>query len=820
MAQLGVPPATVANALRAKNLVSNSGRARVGDEYIAIEPSGLFTSIEDFDSLLISGSNGGAQTFLGDIATVRRDYEEPPSTILRYDGHRAIGVGISTVSGGNVVTMGKAVEQRIRAMAGEIPLGIEFGVISLQSEAVTVAINGFVFSLGQAIAIVVAVLLAFMGMRSGLLIGFVLFLTICGSFILMGRSGVTLERISLGALIIALGMLVDNAIVVVDGMLIKLQQGMDRRRAAIEVVKQTALPLLGATVIAVLAFAAIGTSQDSTGEYTRSLYTVILISLMLSWVTAITFTPLLATRFLSAPASGGDDADPYGSRFYQVFRSFLATCIRLRWATLAVVVAVFAAAVVGFGSLSQSFFPNSTRPQFMVDYWLPEGTHIAQTSSDMAEIEEHIASLDGVTHVTTIVGQGALRFLRTYGPEKNNSAYGQFLVDVDDYRRVDEIMGNIQTWLETNYPQADPQTRKFVLGPGEPGKIQAKFFGPDADVLRGLAARAETIMAAEPTAVGVRHDWREKVKLIRPVIAEEQANLNGITREDIANALRQGFDGISVGVFRESDELLPIVMRAREDQSGNIQSINNLQIYSPAARRMIPLAQVVSGFETVFEDQIIWRFDRTRAITVLADPRVGEAADLLAKVRPAVEAIELPPGYRLEWWGELRDSGDAQGSLAATIPLFILMMVLITILLFNNLKQTAVIWLTVPLAIIGVTVGLGVTGQPFGFMALLGFLSLTGMLIKNAIVLIDQINLELDEGKAIEDAILHSAVSRLRPVGMAAATTILGMAPLFPDAFFVSMAVTIAFGLGFATLLTMIVVPVLYAVFFRAPNPA
>ena len=813
MAQLGISPTTITNELRRQNLVSNAGSVAIGDDFVTIDPTELISSEADLADILLSENTTDAQIYLRDIATIRRGYKEPPKQLLRFDGNPAIGIGVSTISGGNVVAMGQLLKARMKALAPEIPLGMEFGVVAMQSDAVQTAVQGFIVSLLQAIAIVIVVLLLFMGLRSGLLIGFVLFLTICGSFIFMSALGVTLERISLGALIIALGMLVDNAIVVVDGMLVRFQRGMDKRKAAIEVVKQTAMPLLGATIIAVLAFAAIGTSQDKTGEYTRSLYTVIMISLLLSWVTAVTVTPLLCTKFLKT-ATDDSGSDPYGSVFYRRFSGFLHGCIKMRYLTIASIVAVFAISVYGFGQVSQSFFPNSTRPQFMVDYWLPQGTSINRSNADAREVEQYILGLDGVTHVTAVIGQGAPRFLLTYTPEKLNSAYTQFLIDVDDASKIDGLYDEIQDTLTETFEDAQVQSRKFILGPGEPGKIQAKFFGRDPNVLRQLSSQAEEILAGHYDTFGVRNDWRDRVMVLRPVIAEQQANLNDISRQDINFTLLQAFEGLTVGIYREGDELLPIILRAAEPDRSNVASIRNLQIWSPAARTMIPLRQVVNGFETVFEDEIIQRINRERVITALADPRHGEAPPLLDDVRASIEAIELPDGYRLEWWGEYKSSGEAQAALAGKIPMFVVMMILITIALFNDLRQTAVIWLVVPLAVIGVTVGLLTTKQPFGFMALLGFLSLSGMLIKNAIVLVDEINTQRGEDKAEIDAVVDSAVSRLRPVAMAAATTVLGMAPLFPDAFFVSMAVTIAFGLSFATILTMVVVPVLYATMF------
>jgi len=818
MSQLGIPTSVIVDELRQKNLAAEAGRVKVGPEFITIVPTGLMDSVEAFESLLIS-SGAAQQVYLRDVASVRRGYVEPPGNLLRYDGKVAIGLGISTVSGGNVVVMGEALKQRFEQLAPLTPLGIEVGLVSVQSEAVITAISGFVISLVEAVAIVIVVLLLFMGLRSGLLIGFILVLTICGTFIFLGPMGVALERISLGALIIALGMLVDNAIVVVDGVLIRLQKGQEAKQAAAAVVKQSAIPLLGATVIAILAFAAIGTSEDKTGEFCRSLYQVVLVSLGLSWLTAVTVTPLLCVMFLKGPAGGEDDADPYGGSFYRAYKRFLTSCIRLRWVSMAVVVFVFAVALWGFGFVETTFFPPSTRPQFMVDFWMPQGTHIDDTTNEVASIEQYLLEQEGVTHVTSFVGKGGLRFLLTYTPEKLNSAYAQILVDVDDAKRIDVLAPAIEAHLAERYPDALSFVSKFELGPGANGKIRARFSGPDPDVLRRLARQTEAIMHADPVAKGIRTDWRQRVKLVEPVLAEEQANTNGITRTDVARTLLEGFEGAKVGVYREKDLLLPIILRAQEEHRGDVASIRHLQIWSPAAQAMIPLRQVVSGFETTFEDEIVMRRNRKRTVTVFADPKTGPASVLFQRLRPQIEAIPLPTDYALEWGGEYEDTADAQGPLLASLPTFILIMLLVTVALFNSLRQPAIIWLCVPLALIGVTLGLLLTRQPFGFMALLGFLSLMGMLIKNAVVLIDEINLQLSEGKELLAAIVDSGTSRLRPVAMAASTTALGMLPLLTDAFFVAMAVTIIFGLLFATLLTMVVVPVLYAIFFRAPNP-
>jgi multidrug efflux pump subunit AcrB len=820
VSQLGIHPSAITRALHEKNVAASSGRVEVGREFIAIQPTGEIQSVEEFGSLLLSDDGAPRQIYLRDVGSVRRGYIEPPTQLLRYDGHPAIGFGLSTVKGGNVVEMGRAVAQRARELLEQVPLGIQVGVVSLQSEAVTKAINDFLINLIEAVVIVVGVLLIFMGLRSSLIIGFILALTICGTFIFMGPWDVALERISLGALVIALGMLVDNAIVVVDGMLVRQGQGMRAEDAAVEVVGQTSLPLLGATAVAVMAFGAIGLSDDSTGEYCASLFKVVLVSLLLSWVTAVTVTPVLCVYFLKvqAPEGGAKATDPYGGRFYASYRSVLHGCIRARWLLVAVIAALFTGSVYGFGYVDRSFFPDSTRPQFMLDLWLPQGTRIEDSAQEAANVEKFLLGLDGVKHVSALVGAGGMRFLLTYDPERPNSSYVQFLIDVEDYREISALVPEVEAHMKEAHPDAMSYVRLFRLGPGSGGRLQPKFMGPDRDVLRRLATQARDILLDDGGAKGVRMDWRDRVKVVVPRIADEEANLAGVTRPQVAASFESTFQGETVGVYREADDLLPIVLRQPEPDRRDVSTIQNLSIWSPAAGKHIPLRQVVSGFDTAFDDDIVFRMNRKRALTVHADPVSGPASVLMERVQPKIEAIPLPAGYELEWWGEYRDSRRAQSGVFAGIPLFFAGMVLIVIALFNDLRQPAVIWLTVPLALIGVVAGLLLTSQPFGFMAMLGALSLSGMMIKNAIVLIDEIELQKREGKAPLDAIVASGVSRLRPVAMAALTTALGMLPLLQDAFFVAMAVTIVFGLLVATGLTMVFVPVLYTIFFRVSS--
>ncbi len=853
-AALGIRLEEIFLALQAKNFAYDAGHIKIGSEYMPIFPSGIYKSEKDFGDLLIS-SQAGKLIYLKDVAEIRRDYVDPPRDILRINGKPAIGIAISTIQGGNVVTMGQAVKKRIQELQPQIPLGMDLEVISNQADTVVESINGFIINLIEAVAIVIIILLFFMGLRSGLIIGFILTLTIAATFVVMNYYQITLERISLGALIIALGMLVDNAIVVVDGMKVKIEKGMDGLEAAKEVVGQNAIPLFGATAVAILAFASIGGMDNNTGEFCRSLYYVILISLSLSWLTAVTATPLITKTFLKSKGQNkGEDksADPYGGKFYQLYRSSLMAAIRYRWVTIAVVVVLFASALYGFGFVKNMFFPPSTRPQFMVESQFREGTHIKETEKKVAEIEEYLQKIEGITDVASAIGAGHPRFLLTYNvPVDAADQYSLALVTVKDYKVIEQIYQKVQSDLEAMFPDATINVKKFALGPGAGGKIQLRINGPDPAILRQLSETAKSIIAADPDTKAVRDEWGDKVKTVRPVLAEERAHSLGIDRKMISVLLQANYSGTLTGVYREGIDLIPIYARAPKDDRSTIEDMLDISIVSPITKERVPMLQVVDEVKTGTEDARISRYNRRSMIKLHTDARLGLPSEVMARIKPKIEqalgvdveqylgrplgpnqkysANTIPvkyddiiplkdkPGYFIAWSGEAEDQADSQKKLGESIPIFFGMMILVVIFLFNAFRQPLIIWLTVPLSIIGVTAGLLIFNQPFGFMALLGLMSLAGMLIKNAIVLVDQINLEIKEGKDSFHAIIDSGVSRMRPVSMAALTTIMGMIPLLQDDFFIAMAVTIMFGLGFATVLTLIVVPVLYAVFFRIP---
>ncbi|GEA58913.1 efflux RND transporter permease subunit [Vibrio comitans] len=818
---LGIAPEAVANLLNTQNIVTPAGAVRIGDEYIRIHPTGEFQDVDQLGDLIITdvAKGSSSQIYLRDVAEIKRGYVDVPSNLINFNGNFALNMGISFNAGVNVVKVGALLDKRLAELKYQQPIGISISEIYSQPKEVDKSVSGFVVSLGQAVGIVIVVLLFFMGLRSGLLIGLILLVTVLGTFVFMKYFAIDLQRISLGALVIALGMLVDNAIVVVEGILVGTQRGRTRLQAATDIVTQTKWPLLGATVIAVTAFAPIGLSEDSTGEYCRTLFSVLLISLMLSWFTAISLTPFFAELFFKGQKfDQGAGDDPYNGFVFVMYKKFLEFCMRNAWITVATLVVALGASIYGFTFIKQAFFPSSTTPMFLSDIWLPEGSDIRVTNTKMKAIETWLLEQEGVESVTTTAGKGLERFMLTYTPEKSYAAYGEIVTRVESYEVLHDVMNKYREHVANNYPEIDYKLKQIELGPGGGAKIEARIIGSDPTILRTVAGQVVDILNADPGATGVRHDWRERTKVIEPQFNESQARRYGISKNDMDQFLQMSFSGLTVGVYRDGTTLMPIVTRLTEAERVDFRNIEGMQIWSPVLSDYIPLQQITLGNEVRWEDPLIVRKNRKRMLTVFADPDIlGEetAATLQARIQSKIEAIELPPGYSLEWGGEYESSGDAKASLFSSMPMGYLFMFLITVFLFNSVKEPLIVWLTVPLALIGVTTGLLLLNTPFGFMALLGFLSLSGMLLKNGIVLIDQIELEIKSGKEAYTAVVEAALSRVRPVCMAAITTILGMIPLLPDIFFKPMAVTIMFGLGFATVLTLIVVPVLYKMFHR-----
>ena len=821
MASLGISPDTVNALLTTQNTVQRAGAVQAGSEYLYIHPTGEYSSVTEMENLLITSQGNDKLIYLKDVATITKGYAEVPSNVIRFDQKQAINVGISFSSGVNVVKVGEKIDARLLEIEKFRPAGIDIGVIYDQPKEVDKSVSAFIMNLVEAVAIVVAVLLLFMGLKSGLLIGLILLLTVLGSFLVMKWFAIDLQRISLGALIIALGMLVDNAIVVVEGILIGQSQGKSKLEASKAIVKQTIWPLFGATIIAIAAFAPIGLSPDATGEFANTLFWVLLISLFMSWVTAISLTPFFADMFfketkVSDQNSQEEPTDPYQGAIFTFYKGFLDKCLRFRWLTIIAVVGLFFLSIWSYSFVKQAFFPPSTTPIFLIDLWMPEGTDIRETSKVSKEIEDELINYDSVEHITSTVGKGAQRFMLTYDAERSYAAYAQLLVRVESFDNVMSSMENAQLYIDENYPQLMTKFKRLEIGPSPSAKVEVEITGPDANTLRALASEAQKILYEAGGTVNVRHNWRERTKVIQPQFNEVQARRLGITRDSVDNTLQMNLSGLSVGLYREGTSLLPIVTRMPEEERQD--SIESLRVWSPLYEQLIPVRQLFTDTRIIWEDPIIQRTDRKRMITVMADPdfKTNETATSLRnRVIDEIEAIEVPEGYVLSWGGEYKDSNKAKGAIFASLPMGYLVMFLITVFLFNALKKPLVIWACVPLALIGIVAGLIILDKPFGFMALLGMLSLSGMLLKNGIVLLDQVNTELENGVEPYKAVFISAVSRVRPVAMAAITTILGMMPLLFDAFFESMAAVVMFGLGVATILTLIVVPVLYCMFYN-----
>ncbi|MCY0964035.1 efflux RND transporter permease subunit [Parathalassolituus penaei] len=816
---LGIPLTRLYSLLQSRNAVVAAGSLRTGDEQIRIYPFGEFTSVEELGDLLISQPGSDRLIRLRDIATVSRGVSDNPTHFTGFNGQPALHLGIAFRPGVNVVEAGAALRRQIAALDSTRPLGMELHTIYDQPAEVAQSSDGFILNLALSVLIVIAVLLVFMGLRPGLIIGAILLLTILGTLIVMKALAIDLHRISLGALIIALGMLVDNALVITEGIMIGLQRGQSRLYAAWAIVHQTRWPLLGATVIAIVAFAPIGLSPDDVGEFVGSLFYVLLISLLISWFTALTLTPFLCDLLLKAPvpttnSANHTEADPYAGVLYQAYKTLLQTMLHHRVLTSILMIVLLGAAVLGFTQVKQSFFPPSNTPMFLVDLWLPEGTDLQATRRQAEQLEHWYQNQSGVEYTSSSSGRGDLRFMLTYAVEKEYAAYAQVMVRADSLDSIPPLIRAGREYGQNNMADAQLIFRRLQIGPGTPAKIEARFSGPDPQELRRLANEAEAILHADTAADNIRHNWRQRVKVIRPHLNEENARRAGVTREDLDNLLQLTYSGRTVGVYREGTHQLGIVLRLPEHQRSDIDGLSGLQIWSPVYNRYIPLQQVVEQVDVVFEDPLVLRLNRKRTLQVLADPALdsGQTADeLFRRVRPQIEAIALPAGYQLEWGGEYESSRKAQANVFASLPMGYLLMFVITILLFNEVRSALVIWACVPLAIIGVSAGMLLLRAEFGFMALLGFLSLSGMIVKNGIVLVDQIRLEEQTGKPGYQALCDAAVSRLRPVSMAALTTILGMLPLLIDPFFSAMAVVITFGLGFATVLTLGVVPVLYS---------
>ncbi|MBN9890208.1 efflux RND transporter permease subunit [Salipiger abyssi] len=814
LTELGLPPDQVLGILADENQVFNSGEISEGTARVGVSVRPGYATVEGIEALRLGAPGEVGQRALYDIAVVSRELAEQPGQIIRQNGARAFTLGVSALVDRNVVEVGEAVEARLDALASELPAGVEIIPIYQQHRVVDAAISNFLVSLGQSVAIVVGALMLTMGWRAGLVVGATLGLTVLSTLFFMSVFGIEMERISLGALIIAMGMLVDNAIVIAEGMVIGMARGKTAEDAAAEVEGSTGVPLLGATVIGLMAFSGIGLSPDATGEFLFSLFAVIAISLIMSWILAVTVTPYLGKLLLKAPKDMSKD--PYAGFVYSIYRGFLWLALRTRVLILLIIIGITVWSVMAFGQVKQAFFPASNTPIFYVEFQMPQGTDIMTTDEEMTRLEEMILGEDQVTQVTTLVGSGASRFMLTYNPEQADASYGQLIVRVEEATAIPDLAARLNRELGPEFPNALIRVEEIVFGPPAGADVAVRFSGPDPLILRQLSDQAMMIFEDAGTITNPRTNWRQREILIVPIVNESRMRVAGVTRSSIADTILYGTSGLRVGTLREGDAEIPMYLRQSEQERDGLDRLRDLSVWSVGANAYVPLSNLFERFEPRLVEALIHRRDRERTITVLGGARGDLTAnEAFTSVREQIEAMVLPVGYQMDWGGEYESQQMANESLGKQLPISLIVMLTISILMFNKVRQPLILWLILPMSVTGMVLGLLITGLPFTFTALLGFLSLSGMLMKNAIVLVEEIDQQRADGKEDYRAVVEGSVSRLRPVVLAAGTTIFGMIPLLPDAFFASMAVTIMGGLAFASVLTLVAVPVLYALLFR-----
>ncbi len=821
LGRLGLPMDALFSGIGSENDITPAGSVAFEGRRLRIAPQAGFDSAAAVRDMRLGRPGSSEIVRLVDIANLLREPVETPPLLVRHNGESVFTVGVSMIGDENVVQVGRAVDARMQGLLEELPLGVSASVIYAQHQVVDQSIRQFLRNLALSVATVVLALCVFMGWRAGAVVGAVLLLTVLGTICLMAVFGIELQRISLGALMIAMGMLVDNGIVVAEGMVIGVGKGQTPAEAAAGSVRRTQFTLLGATVIGIVAFGPISLTDDMAGHFLRSLFQVVAIALLLSWLLAMTVVPLLGSWLLK-PRPAQSEAVLYSGWAYGPYRRLISLGLRRAWWSTGVIVLILAICLWGFQFVKQGFFPTTNTPLFYVDYRLAEGTDIRATAEDLRGVEQALLAQEGVLAVTSFIGAGAPRFTATTDPEQPNSAYAQLVVRVPDAQTMDAIMAQARVLLADLRPGAEALVSRAEFTPGVKAKIEARFSGPDAEVLRTLADQALTIYL-EQGLIDRRTDWRQPALQISPRYDEARARLAGVSRRDVSVALAYATFGVPIGLYRENEKQIPIIARAPKAERADVASLPDRLVWSQSQQRYIPMRQVVSSFDLTADDAMIFRRDRVRTIQARANPQPGQnASRVFASARPLIEAIELPPGYSLQWGGEYEGDQRAYRTLLPKIPMAFGVMLLITLLMFGRVKEALVIWLSVPMTVCGVVLGLLATDLTFTFPSFLGFMSLSGMLIKNCIVLIDEIDKRLAEGAQTLETIVQGAVSRLRPVMLAAGTTIAGMSPLLADPFFKEMAVCIMSGLAFATLLTLVAVPVFYRIALgkRIADPA
>lgn len=847
MANLGVHPAEIILTLKGQNATVYSGYYNSGDKRVRVGVDGSFSNLEDIQNLLIRGHEED-HIRLGDIATITKGYVEPQREGLIYDTLPAIGISIAMQEGGNIIQLGKVVDEKLQELKQNIiPAGINFEKVFFQPTRVQSAISVFMVNLIESVVIVIVVVMLAMGFRSGYIIGIGLVVVVLGSILILHMMHGTLQRVSLASFIVAMGMLVDNAIVITDGIMVDIKRGIPKPAALVNITKKTAWALLGATTIGILTFLPIFMSPDTTGEYVRDLFIVLAVSLWLSWVLALAYVPIQADRaFKPKPVKPGETDNPFNGRVYRKYQSLLKFSVYYRWIFVIATVLLLAVSVYCYRFIQQGFFPDLSYNQLYIEYQMPFGTNPETVKSDLASMEKYLIDRPEITMVTTSLGGTPSRYNLVRTVAEPALSYGELIVDFTSPETLKDSLPVLQAYLSSHYPQAYVRMKRYNLMYMD-FPVQFMISGPDPAVLKKLCSQVEDIMKADSTAILVTNNWGPETPLMGVQYRQPIARDVNISREDVGLAVLAATDGLPIGSYYEGEHALPIYLKSVDATGERPGQLNNIPVWSmvPSTngismetvkemmtgmvgedqilKRLIgsvPLNQASSGVDVKWEVPLVRRYNGQRSISAQCNNAPGYTAnDVRNSLLPKINAIQLPPGYKTEWQGEYLASTQSQSYLFKNVPLAIVIILAILIALFKDFRRPLMILLCLPLAITGVVAGMLIAGKDFGFVAIVGALGLVGMMIKNGVVLVDEVEVQIRSGKDRFLALVDASTSRLRPVFLAAMTTILGMIPLVNDDMFGALAVTIMGGLFIGTIITLIILPILYSLFFHIRHP-
>jgi len=829
LAQMGLDFNQVLAQLGQQNAVESAGAITAPTDYVQVRVGGQFNSVDELRALPIRA--GGSSFKLGDIADIKRAYVDPPQVKVRHQGHEVLALGISMAKGGDIIQMGKALNVTIDQIRAELPAGIELHQFQNQAKVVSGSVNEFVGTLIEAVVIVLAVSFISLGLhfkpfrldwRPGLVVGITIPLVLAITFVTMYYWGVGLHKISLGSLIIALGLLVDDAIIAVEMMVRKLEEGYDKARAATFAYEATAMPMLTGTLITAVGFLPIGLAQSTVGEYTFAIFAVTAAALLISWFVSVYFVPYLGVLLLKTkPHAAGDQPhELFDTPFYARFRATVNWCVQHRWITIGLTIGTLLLGLVGMGKVQNQFFPDSSRPEILIDLWFPEGTSYAANEAVTKRLEARVMKLDGVDNVTTWVGSGVERFVLVLDQVFPQSNVSQMVVMPKNPAARERVRKLLPELLATEFPEVRARAKLLPNGPPVPYPVQFRVVGPDPAKVRGYADEVKAIMRTNPNLRGINDNWNESVKVLRLEVDQDKARALGVSSQSIAQAARTINVGTTVGQYRDGDKLVDIVLRQPLEERNAITDLANAYVPTTTGRS-IPLGQIAKA-NFVWEPGVLWREGRDYAATVQGDIIEGlQGASVTAQLDPLFAPVraKMLPGYRIEVAGAVEESSKGQGSIAAGAPLMLFIMFTLLMLQLHSFSRSVLVFLTAPLGIAGIAAALLVLNRPFGFVALLGVIALMGMIMRNSVILIDQIEQDRAKGVPAWNAIVEAAVRRFRPIILTAAAAVLAMIPLSRSVFWGPMAVAIMGGLIVATVLTLLSLPAMYAAWFRVRKP-